>query len=245
MCACTWTDVGSCESQMTSQTQAPRNKHKCEKRSNTKEITTNRKHTLSIPSISRALFVPLGGGGGATELRSSLPLAEEPGASDPRPRFLVAEAMEGLPEVARRCASMSFLRLAASSLFSSVSLRMRSCETQSSHLPRWLVNALRIHANTCAIAWAARRHDQCITPGASSSSGRSYAWQTSCCRRNTSEAPDARGSRSRHRASSTTDRGNEEIESRISRCKKLTCSSSPCNESCTRSRRLCRWDPWA
>ena len=60
------------------------------------------RHTLSIPSISRALFVPLGGGGGATELRSSLPLAEEPGASDPRPRFLVAEAIEGLPEVARR-----------------------------------------------------------------------------------------------------------------------------------------------
>ena len=98
------------------------------------------KHTLSIPSISRALFVPRGGGGGATELLSSLPLAEDPGASDPRPRFLDVEANEGLPEAARRCASMSFLRLAASSLFSSVSLRMRSCETQSSHLPKWLAS---------------------------------------------------------------------------------------------------------
>jgi hypothetical protein len=100
------------------------------------------KHTLSIPSISRALFVPLGGGGGATELLSSLPLAEEPGASDPRPRFLVVEANEGLPEAARRCASMSFLRFAASSLFSSVSLRMRSCETQSSHLQKWSARCL-------------------------------------------------------------------------------------------------------
>lgn len=92
-----------------------------------------RKPALSIPSISLALFVPLGGGGGATELLSSLPLAEEPGASEPKPRFLV-EVREGLPDAARRCASMSFLRLAASSLFSSVSLRMRSCETQSSQL---------------------------------------------------------------------------------------------------------------
>jgi len=109
------------------------------------------RHTLSMPSISRALFVPLGGGGGATELLSSLPLAEEPGASDPRPRFLVAEAIEGLPEAARRCASMSFLRLAANSLFSSVSLRMRSCETQSSHLQRWLACRLRSYAVVFAV----------------------------------------------------------------------------------------------
>jgi len=116
--------------------------HNAQTVKNTSRWQLKKEHTLSIPSISRALFVPLGGGGGATELRSSLPLAEEPGASDPRARFLVAEAIEGLPEVARRCASMSFLRLAASSLFSSVSLRMRSCETQSSQLPRMSAKGL-------------------------------------------------------------------------------------------------------
>lgn len=123
------------------------------------EITSNQQrenHTLSMPSISRALFVPLGGGGGATELRSSLPLAEEPGASDPRPRFLVAEAIEGLPEVARRCASMSFLRFAASSLFSSVSLRMRSCETQSSQLPRLSAKVPCSMAQIHGVAMASR-----------------------------------------------------------------------------------------
>jgi len=46
--------------------------------------TRKRTRTLSIPSISRPLFVPFGGGGGgATELRSSLPLADEPAKSEP------------------------------------------------------------------------------------------------------------------------------------------------------------------
>jgi hypothetical protein len=125
----------------------------CKKRPRgiSKHKKREKKHTLSIPSISRALFVPLGGGGGATELLSSLPLAEEPGASDPRPRFLVVEANEGLPEAARRCASMSFLRFAASSLFSSVSLRMRSCETQSSHLQKW--SACRLGDLRCRLRY--------------------------------------------------------------------------------------------
>lgn len=54
-----------------------------------------------MPSISRALFTPLGGGGTA-ELRSSLPLAEEPVKSDPYGRFLVESEVDGgLPEAAR------------------------------------------------------------------------------------------------------------------------------------------------
>ena len=90
--------------------------------------------TLSIPSISLARFVPRGGCG-ASELLSSLPLAEDPVNSEPYGRFL-CEVVDALPGAARRCASMSFLRLAASSLFSSVNLRSRSCGTQSSQLRR-------------------------------------------------------------------------------------------------------------
>lgn len=60
----------------------------------TKTIKTSGRHTLSIPSISLARLTPLGGGG-AAELRSSLPLAELPGASEPSARLFVDEATEG------------------------------------------------------------------------------------------------------------------------------------------------------
>jgi len=101
-----------------------------------KKIVIKSKHTLSIPSISLPLFVPLGPGGGTAELRSSLPRADEPVMSPPRRLFAAAPEGAGgcFPVAARRWESMSFFRLAASSLFSSVNLRRRSCGTQSSHL---------------------------------------------------------------------------------------------------------------
>lgn len=89
------------------------------------------KLTLSIPSISRPLFVPRGACGTA-ELLSSLPRVEEL-RSAPYAFFFTEEGA-GLPVAARLWASISFLRLDASSLFSSVSLRRRSCGTQSSQL---------------------------------------------------------------------------------------------------------------
>lgn len=88
-----------------------------------------------MPSNSRPLFVPLLCCCGTAELLSSLPLAEEPVRSLPKPRFLVdLGGASGLPAAARRCESISFFRLFASSLFSSVSFRSRFSGTQSSHL---------------------------------------------------------------------------------------------------------------
>ena len=106
----------------------------------------NTVQTLSIPSSSRPLFVPRGPGGTA-ELRSSLPLAEDPVRSEPYGRFF-CEVDAGFPVAARRCASMSFFKLFASSLFSSVSLRRRSCGTQSSQLEVQML-AVCAHISVC------------------------------------------------------------------------------------------------
>ena len=95
------------------------------------------KLTLSIPSISRPLFVPLGACGTA-ELLSSLPRVEELRSAPYA--FFFTDAGAALPVAARRCASISFFRLDASSLFSSVSLRIRSCGTQSSQLQVYSVS---------------------------------------------------------------------------------------------------------
>lgn len=57
------------------------------------------KHTLSMPSISRPLLTPRGGGGGTAELRSSLPRAGEVIKLDPNGRFLVE--VDALPLLAR------------------------------------------------------------------------------------------------------------------------------------------------
>lgn len=98
-----------------------------------------RVRTLSMPSYSLPLFVPLGGGGGAAEPLSSLPLVEDAGLrSLPSARLRVDMGAAGF--AALRCAAMSSLRFLASSRFSSVYLRRRSCGTQSSQLCGYLIS---------------------------------------------------------------------------------------------------------
>jgi hypothetical protein len=197
-----------------------------------KHKKTREKHTLSIPSISRALFVPLGGGGGATELLSSLPLAEEPGASDPRPRFLVVEANEGLPEAARRCASMSFLRFAASSLFSSVSLRMRSCETQSSHLQKR--SACRLGDLRCRLRYKSRWVQWIVLNQSRDLHGMHDAGSTIVTPRPRRSMIPAVA------VAIALDTGPTDTKIEVENSRIRTCFSSPCSGSCTHSHRPCR-----
>ena len=82
--------------------------------------------TFSI-SLSRPRFRPRPGG---RDCRSSLPRAEL--RSEPAV-FFFADLLD-LAAVRGFISSISRLRLVASCLFSSVSLRKRSCGTQSSHL---------------------------------------------------------------------------------------------------------------
>jgi hypothetical protein len=172
--ACMWMDAGSCESQMTSQTQEPRKQHKCGKRSKTKKIKAKKTYLVDSLDLASPLRTPgrwwrgdrtailATSGGGAWRVRSEAALLGRRGHRGPS-RSGTALRVHVLPEVGRK-----FLVLI--------------CEFADAFLRDPIVPSAEIvrmcspsSPNICASAWGARRHDQCITLGTSSSSDGSYA----------------------------------------------------------------------